>query len=104
MLNALEGIAFAQASEGHSEAARALLRQTEASAAGFVPPPLHTVVYRAQAYAALGDVRQAIHWLSRYEPRRDLHFQLHLRCDPPFDAIAGDRAFQALLMGPRQCK
>jgi tetratricopeptide (TPR) repeat protein/tRNA A-37 threonylcarbamoyl transferase component Bud32 len=102
-LESLEGSALAEASAGHAEAARALLQQTEDSAAAYVPPPLHTVVYRAHAYAALGDVRRAINWLSRYQPRRDLHFQMHLRCDPPFDPIAREPAFQALLIEPVKC-
>lgn len=101
VVNASEGIALAEARAGDKNGARALLQQTEASAAAYVPPPLHTVVYRAQAYAALGDIRRAVNWLSRYQPRRDLHFQLHLRCDPPFDPIAGDPAFKALLIAAR---
>jgi len=101
VVNALEGTALAEARAGDRRAARALLQQTEASAAAYLPPPLHTVVYRAQAYAALGDVRSAFSWLSRYQPRRDLHFQLHLRCDPAFDPIADDPAFKVLLTASR---
>jgi tRNA A-37 threonylcarbamoyl transferase component Bud32/tetratricopeptide (TPR) repeat protein len=104
VMNALEGSALAEARAGHRDVARALLQQTEDSVAAYVPPPLHTVVYRAKAYAALGDARRAVNWLSRYQPRQDLHFQLHLRCDPPFDPIASDPAFKALLTAPRPSK
>jgi tetratricopeptide (TPR) repeat protein len=97
-LESIAGSALTEASAGHPEASRALLEESEAAAEAYVPPPLHLVVYRAQAYAALRDVRRAISWLSRYQPRRDRHFQLHLRCDPAFDALAGEPAFHALLI------
>jgi serine/threonine protein kinase/Tfp pilus assembly protein PilF len=98
-VNAIQGSALAEARAGQLAAARALLRQTEALAQSYNPVSLHTAVYRAEAYAALGDAGAAITWLSRYQPRRDLHFQLHLRCDPPFDAISSNPAFKALLTG-----
>lgn len=102
-LEALEFRALTEASAGRPDAARTLLQRTEDSAAAILPPPLHLVVYRAYAYVALGDVGRAISWLSSYQPRGDLHFQLHLRCDPPFDPIAKDRRFQALRVGPTKC-
>ena len=55
----------------------------------------------AQAYAGLGDADHAIAWLRRYTPRNDLHFQLHLRCDPPFAPIETDPRFRSLLLAPR---
>ena len=97
------GSALTEARAGRQDAARGLLQQTENAVAAYVPPPLHTVVYRAAAYAALGDVRRAVNLLSRYQPRGDLHFQLHLRCDPPFDPIAREPAFRALVIGPSKC-
>ena len=100
-LNARMGVALAQAKAGNRAAALTELRETEATARGFDPPVLHTMVYRAQVYAALGDVREAVRWLEEFQPRRDLHFQLHLRCDPSLDPIADDSAFQALLIAPR---
>ncbi len=98
--NALAGSALASARAGDSDAARALLRQADSIAAMYHPVPLHTAVYLAQGYAALGDADRATGWLARYQPRRNLHFQLHLRCDPPFDPIKGDRRFTALLTLP----
>jgi len=55
----------------------------------------------AHAYAALGEKAKALAWLRRYDVRRDQHFQMHLRCDPPFDPLADDPAFRALLTLPR---
>ena len=98
--NALAGSALAKARAGQRRQAQAMLREADLIGAAYAPVPLHTAVYVAQAYAELGEADQALFWLTRYEPRRDLHFQLHLRCDPPFDPIAGDPRFQALLIAP----
>src|SRR5262249_31553922 len=63
--------------------------------------PLHTAIYMAQPYTALGDTSHAIEWLRRHTPTADVHFQLHIRCDPPFDAIATDPRFRSLLTTPK---
>jgi len=97
-VNALAGIALAEARGGSARAARQTLQQSESLATAYSPVSLHMSVYLAQAYAALGDPNHAIAWLRRYTPREDLHFQLHLRCDPPFDPIARERGFQSLLL------
>jgi hypothetical protein len=55
----------------------------------------------AQAYAARGDGDRALDWLRRYATPADLHFQLHLRCDPPFAPLNDDPRFRALLGMPR---
>jgi tetratricopeptide (TPR) repeat protein len=98
--NALAGTAMAHAGAGRLAEARASLRAADSIGAAYTPVPLHTAVYLAQAHSMLGETDKALLWLSRYQPRRDLHFQLHLRCDPPFDPIAGDPRFQALLIVP----
>ena len=100
LANALAASALAHARAGDLGAARVLLRQADSAAQTYHPAPLHTAVYLAQVYAALADADRATGWLARYEPRRNLHFQLHLRCDPPFDPIRGDRRFTALLTLP----
>ncbi len=99
--NALAGTAMAQAGAGRWAEARASLRAADSVGAAYTPIPLHTAVYLALAHSRLGETDKALAWLSRYQPRRDLHFQLHLRCDPPFDPIAGDGRFRALLIRPR---
>jgi len=99
--NALAGSAQGKARAGRRQEARALVRAADSIGAAYTPVPLHTAVFVAQAWAALGEGDKALAWLDRYQPRRDLHFQLHLRCDPPFDSIAADPRFRALLIQPR---
>ena len=99
--NALAGSALAEARAGASREARSILQRADSLAARYEPAPLHTAVYLAHAYAALGDADHAIAWLRRYTPRNDLHFQQHLRCDPPFTPIQRDPRFRSLLLAPR---
>jgi serine/threonine protein kinase/Tfp pilus assembly protein PilF len=107
-LNALAGSALAEARAGRKSEARARLRVAESQAKAYEPTPLHPAVFVAHAYAALGDVDHAVEWLARFQPRASLHFQLHLRCDPPFDSIRNDARFQSLLIRPassaRDCR
>ncbi len=98
--NALAGKALAEARAGQRREATALVQRAESLATAYTPTPLHTAVYIAQAHAALGQADRALAWLTRYEPRRDLHFQLHLRCDPPFAPLHGDPRFRSLLILP----
>ena len=100
-VNALAGVALAEARAGRRQEARATLQVAELQAKAYSPTPLHTAVFMGQVYAELGDVDRALAWLDRYETRRSLHFQLHLRCDPAFDPIARDQRFRSLLSSPR---
>jgi tetratricopeptide (TPR) repeat protein len=98
IVNATAGMALARARAGRTAEASELLRQAEALAAEYSPIPSHTALYLAHAHVALTDFNAAITWLRRYAPPEGLHFQLHLRCDPPFAPIANDDRFQALLL------
>ena len=98
--NSLAGLALAEARGGRRREALATLRQAESDAKAYALFP-HTGVYMAQAYAALGDADRAVAWLERYQTRRSMHFQLHLRCDPPLDSIASNQHFRSLLVVPR---
>jgi tetratricopeptide (TPR) repeat protein len=93
--------ALTLARAGDTRAAREIIGRAETRAVTFIPTQGHTAVYMAHAYSALGEKAKAIAWLRRYEVRRDQHFQMHLRCDPPFDPLADDPAFRALLTLPR---
>ena len=99
-INAEAGIALAQARAHHQSEARAAIRVAESEAAAYSPATLHPTVFVAGAYAALGDVGRAVEVLARFQPRASLHFQIHLRCDPPFDAIRANPKFQALMIKP----
>ena len=95
------GKALTAARAGATAEARALVQRAESLAAGYAPAPLHTAVWLAQAHAEVGDADRAVEWLARYTPAADLHFQIHLRCDPPFEAIESDARFRSLLVAPR---
>lgn len=99
--NALAFAALAAARAGRKQEAARLLAEVEALMVQYTPVPQHNAVYIGQAYAAFGDTARAVGWLARYAPRESAHFQLHLRCDPPFDPIAGAAEFRALLIAPR---
>jgi tetratricopeptide (TPR) repeat protein len=96
-LAAIAGSAATDARSGHSSEARLKLSAIETQVRAYSPIPLHTAVFIAQVYSALGDVDHTVEWLARFQPRASLHFQLHLRCDPPFDSIRSDKRFQSLL-------
>lgn len=98
IVDAMAGIALAEASAGRESRARDMLQRAESLAAGYTPVPPHTVVYLSHAYAALNEREKAVRWIEQHEPRADLHFQLHLRCDAPFDPIRGYHRFQSLLL------
>jgi len=98
VVNALVGRAQVEANAGFAGEARRYLAQAESLARAFHPAPLHTAVYFAGVYARLGDREHALRWLRAYTPREDLHFQLHLRCDPPLDLLARDPRFQDLIV------
>ena len=100
VVNTLAGRAYAEARANDFTSARATLRVADSLATTYSPPPAHTAVYLAHAYVALGDANRAIAWLARYRIPRDQHFQLHLRCDPAFAAIANDRRYRSLLIAP----
>jgi cytochrome c-type biogenesis protein CcmH/NrfG len=99
--NNMAGTAEVEARAGQRERARELLRAADSLASRYDPVPVHTALFLAEAHAAAGDADRAISWLSRYSPSADLHFQLHLRCDPAFDPLAHDKRFLALLISQR---
>jgi Tfp pilus assembly protein PilF len=100
-VNVLAAEVIATARAGAADSARGLLQRATSLASAYVPTPLHTSVWLAEAYATLGDADHALAWLGRYSPSADLHFQIHLRCDPPFAPIENDPRFRSLLIRAR---
>ena len=100
-VNNMAGTAEVEARAGRRERARALLHDVDSLASTYDPVPVHTAVFVAEAHVAAGEFDRAMTWLNRYSPSGDLHFQLHLRCDPSLDPIAGDKRFRALLLRER---
>jgi tetratricopeptide (TPR) repeat protein len=94
------GLALAQARANKRAEARRNLSQAESLLRAYTPLPSHPPVYIAQVYAALGDRSRAIQELQRFRPLNHSHFQLHLRCDPPFAPLHQDARFRALLTKP----
>jgi tRNA A-37 threonylcarbamoyl transferase component Bud32/tetratricopeptide (TPR) repeat protein len=92
------GQAFVEARRGDTAAARATQRIVDSLSAPYPKVSLHVAEDAAKSYAALGDVDGALRWLARYPVPRDLHFQLHLRCEPPLAVLARDARFRAMLL------
>jgi len=101
ILNAMAGSALVAARAGRPEEAGDLLRRIETMANAYRPAPLHSAVFIAQAYGALGDRTRALEWLRSYTPSSDLHFQVHLRCDPALVALSDEPRFRAMLLVPK---
>ncbi|HSQ32794.1 MAG TPA: protein kinase family protein, partial [Gemmatimonadaceae bacterium] len=102
--NTLAASAIAAARSGRKADARQFAARAESLNLAYVPIPSHNALYMAQAYAAIGEADRAVEWLKRYTPIADLHFQMHLDCDPTFDPIEDDPRFRALLLKPRPGK
>jgi hypothetical protein len=100
-VNNMAGTAAVEARTGRMAHARELLRGVDSLASRYDPIPVHTAVFVAEAHAQAGDAAGAMRLLGKYAPSGDLHFQLHLRCDPMFDPIAGDARFRALVLKAR---
>jgi len=96
VVRALEGLAEVAAQSGDTASALAFIAKAEplVDSAG---PAVHSAVALASAYATVNQDARALQWLERYEPRRDLHFQLHLRRDLRLDPLRGQARFQHLL-------
>jgi serine/threonine protein kinase/Tfp pilus assembly protein PilF len=89
-VNALTGLVRVAVARGDMAAARSYLSRA-VSLADSVHPTKHESPLIAAAFASVGDTAAAIRWISRYEPRDDLHFQLHLKRDPALNWLHGPR-------------
>ena len=101
LVNSRATLAIVRARAGQRNMALADLLTAEVLAGSFVPLPPHTAIWLAEVHAALGNVSGALAALGMYQPTRDTHVQLHLRCSPTFAPLERDSAFQALLVRAR---
>jgi len=63
-----------------------------------VHPTRHEATWMAAALAAVHDTLGAVRIIRKYEPREDLHVQLHLKRDPGLRWIKGSRWEKDLLI------
>ncbi|HUR00381.1 MAG TPA: hypothetical protein VM166_13075, partial [Gemmatimonadaceae bacterium] len=96
------GIAFASAArayavEGATKKARANIDSAMAYADA-AHPTKHEAAYIGSALAAMGDTAGAVRIMKAYDPREDMHFQLHLKRDPGLRWIKGSRWAKDLLI------
>ncbi len=96
--NALASRAAAEARAGRVADARVMIHEADSVASRFSPTPLHTALLLGRAYGQLGEVDRALAWLTRYTERDNLHYQLHLRCEPPLSVLGTDARYRALLL------
>jgi hypothetical protein len=61
-------------------------------------PVKHEATYFGAALAVMGDTAAAIRIMKAYQPREDIHFQLHLKRDPDLRWIKGSRWEKELLI------
>ncbi len=99
-VSAMAGEALARAKLGRAAEARSLLRAAEVRASQLQTYAIHNAIYFAAAHAGLGETNRALEAVAAYQPRRDAHFQLHLRCDPLLGSLRSDRRYVALLVIP----
>jgi tetratricopeptide (TPR) repeat protein len=92
----LEGLAEIAAISGDTAKALSIIAEGEALVDSTAPSD-HAVISLASAYASVGKMEKALRWLTRYQPRRNMHFQLHLQRDPMLDPLREDPRFSALI-------
>ena len=100
-VNSRAQVAIVKARAGNPNLARVELLTAEVIAGSYTPTPPHTVLWLAEAQAAVGDVEKALKSLGMYATPHDMHFQLHLRCSPTFAPVENDARFKAMLVNPR---
>jgi tetratricopeptide (TPR) repeat protein len=98
-VRALAGLAVVRAAGGDTIGARNLIVRAEA-VSDSAAPTVHSALSIAEAYVAIGASERALAWFQRYQPRRDLHFQLHLARDPTLEPLRALPAFRTLVSGP----
>ena len=100
-VNSLSGLVMARAAAGNKRGAREVLLTSDSLARLELDATVHSVVFMAEAWSAVGDNDRAFAWLNRFAEPRDLHFQLHLRHDPAMSGLRSDPRLAALLIQPQ---
>ncbi|HUQ20101.1 MAG TPA: hypothetical protein VM099_10860, partial [Gemmatimonadaceae bacterium] len=95
-INGWAGLAEVNYRRGDKHAADTIIAHA-VSLADTVHPTVHDAAYLAWAFTQTGQRERALRFLEAYQPRRDIHFQLHLPRDPPLDPLRSDPRFAALL-------
>jgi tRNA A-37 threonylcarbamoyl transferase component Bud32 len=65
-------------------------------------PVKHGAAYMGAALAAVGDTVGALRVMKAYEPREDMHYQLHLKRDPGLRWLRGKWGKDLLLADPKK--
>jgi tetratricopeptide (TPR) repeat protein len=99
-VNAYAFLTLIALARGDSAAARRHAEHIE-SLADPRHPTKHEAAFIGMAMAAIGDTARAIRWISAYQPRGDLHFQLHLKRDPELRWLHGPRGKGLLTLDPK---
>jgi len=85
---AIAGLVRARLGHGDSAGARALVRRA-VTVFDATKPTVHQAVFIGASLAAVGDTSSAVRWLEAFQPREDLHFQLHVKRDDGLRWTAG---------------
>lgn len=97
-VSAMAGAALARAKLGRLSEARSMLRDAEERASELQAYSIHNAIYFASAHVGMGEPDRALAALAAYQPIRDAHLQLHLRCDPLLRPLHHDSRYRALLV------
>ena len=92
-------LAIALMDQGDSAAGRVLLDRAK-SVANMKNPNRHEAAWIGAAMAAAGDTAGAVRLMELYQPRSDLHYQLHLKRDPRLRWLRSDWGKKLLLPDP----
>lgn len=97
--NSFAMLARAYAAEGDTTKARRSLKRA-IDLVDMEHPLKHEAAYMGGALAAMGDTGGALRLMKAYEPRDDLHYQLHLKRDPALIWLRGKWGKGLLLPDP----
>lgn len=98
--NSLAMIARTYAAAGNMPMAREYLKRARQQI-DTVHPNKHEAAYIGAAMAAVGDTVGAVRFMRLYEPKEDLHFQLHLKRDPGLKWLHSKWGEDLLIPDPR---